>query len=172
MQVEYSVFATDIEGPAGTDLLATCRELGVALVIACPLGRGMITSSFVTGDNTASDGNDRRTTTMPRFMGANRDHNAELVRQFKVFADEKGCTVPQLALAWLLKQGDDIFPIPGTRRIKYLEENWAALAIHLSDEEEASIRAFQRTTEAAGRLVPQAYESYLYRDTKEDVESK
>lgn len=107
---------------------------------------------------------------MPRFAGDNLHVNVQIVRQFAAFADRKGCTVAQLALAWLLKQGDDIFPIPGTKRIKYLEENWGALDVVLSNEEEAEIRAFVESVEIAGAAAPPMFLPYLYRDTKEEAE--
>ena len=105
---------------------------------------------------------------MPRFLEANRDQNVKVVSQFEARAEKKGCTVSQLAIAWLLKQGDDIFPIPGTKKLKYLEENWGALDVSLTDEEEAEIRAFAKTAELAGGQVPEQYAHYLFRDTKEE----
>lgn len=158
----------DIEGPAGTDLLATCRELGVALVAAMPLGRGMLTSTFASGE-AVGDVKDKRRYIMPRFMGTNRDKNIRLVSQFKALADKKGCTTAQLAIAWLLKQGDDVIPIPGTKRLKYLEENLSALDVHLTDEDEAEIRQFVETAEIAGHTMPPQFESYNFRDTIEDA---
>jgi aryl-alcohol dehydrogenase-like predicted oxidoreductase len=167
VQADYSVFSREIEGPAGSDLLATCLELGVAVVVAMPLGRGMITANFGSGDsNFASD--DSRPQVMPRFQGPNLDANAKLIREFKQFSDRKGCTVPQLALAWLLKKGNDIIPIPGARKLKYLEENWGSLTVSLSDEEEAETRKFAETTELVGAAAPPQYMSYLYRDTIEE----
>ncbi|KAI1246415.1 hypothetical protein MGN70_013314 [Eutypa lata] len=167
VQTEYSVFSRRIEGPSGTDLLATCRELGVAVVIATPLGRGLLTSTFGTG-NLASDEKDMRPKMMPQFQEENRDKNVQAVAQFKLLADKKGCTVSQLALAWLLKQGHDIFPIPGTKRVKYLEENWATLDVSVIDEEEAEIRAFAQTADLGGDTLPEAYVSHLFRDTREE----
>ena len=108
---------------------------------------------------------------MPRFQEDNRDHNVQVVSQFKALADKKGCSVSQLALAWLLKQGHDIFPIPGTKQVKYLEENWGAIDISLSDKEEAEIRAFAGKVELAGAAVPPQFASYIYRDTKEEKSS-
>ena len=105
---------------------------------------------------------------MPRFQEANRDQNVKVAGQFKALADKKDCTVSQLAIAWLLKQGGDIFPIPGTKKIKYLEENWGALDVSLTDEEEAEIRAFVETAELAGSHTPAQFADYLFRDTKEE----
>lgn len=157
----------EIEGPVGTNLLATCRELGIGVVVATPLDRGLLTSTFSKGE-AVGDTTDMRPHIMPRFHEANKDQNVKVVSQFKLLADKKGCTVAQLALAWLLKQGDDIFPIPGTKQLKYLEENWAALDISLTDQEEAEIRAFGENAEVAGGIVPPQFMSYLFRDTKEE----
>jgi aryl-alcohol dehydrogenase-like predicted oxidoreductase len=168
VQVEYSPFVLDIESPAGTDLLATCRELGVTVVAAMPLGRGLLTSTFARGE-AVGDSKDNRPRVMPRFMDANRDKNVKLVSQFKALADKKGCTTSQLAIAWLLKQGDDILPIPGTKKLKYLEENWGALDVHLTDEDEAEIRQFVETAEIAGHYMPPQFENYTFRDTKEEA---
>lgn len=167
VQVDYSVFVLDIEGPAGTDLLATCRELGVAVVAAMPLGRGMITSTFARGEP-VGDSKDKRVHVMPRFMEANREKNAEIIGKFKALADKKDCTIPQLAIAWLLKQGDDIFPIPGTKRLKYFEENWGALDVQLTAEDEAEVRHFVETAGIAGHYIPPQFENYAFRDTKEE----
>ena len=158
----------DIEGPAGTDLLATCRELGVTVVAAMPLGRGLLTSTFASGE-AVGDSKDMRPRVIPRFMEANRDKNVKLVSQFKALADKKGCTTSQLAIAWLLKQGDDIIPIPGTKKLKYLEENWGSLDVHLTDEDEAEIRHFVEAAEIAGHYMPPQFESYTFTDTKEEV---
>jgi aryl-alcohol dehydrogenase-like predicted oxidoreductase len=168
VQVEYSPFVLDIEGPASANFLATCRELGVTVVAAMPLGRGMITSTFARGEN-VGDAKDLRPRVMPRFMDANRDKNVRIISQFKALADKKGCTTSQLAIAWLLKQGDDIIPIPGTKKLKYLEENWGALDVHLTDEEEAEIRRFVEAAEVAGHYMPPQYESYAFTDTAEEV---
>ncbi|KAL4885673.1 NADP-dependent oxidoreductase domain-containing protein [Aspergillus karnatakaensis] len=167
VQADYSVVSRDIEAPAGTNILATCRELGVAVVAATPLGRGLLTSTFSQGGE-VGDEKDMRVRVMPRFLPENREQNLKAVSQFRALAEKKGCSVSQLALAWLLKQGDDIFPIPGTRRIKYLEDNWGALKISLTDEEEAEIKRFGESQKLAGGVVPEQFASYLYRDTKEE----
>ena len=168
VQVDYSPFMLEVEGPAGTHLLATCRELGVAVVAAMPLGRGMITATFARGDPVGDD-KDNRPRAMPRFQDGNREKNAQLMSQFGELATKKGCTMAQLSLAWLRKQGHDIIPIPGTKRMKYLEENWASLQINLTDEEEAEIRRFVETAEVAGGPLPPQFEGYNFRDTKEEV---
>ena len=168
VQVEYSPFVLDVEGPAGTDLLATARELGVALVAATPLGRGLLTSTFASGA-ALGDGKDVRGKVMPRFMEANRDKNVKLVGEWQAMAQKKGCTATQLSLAWLLKQGDDIFPIPGTKKLEYLEENWGALDVQLTDEDDAEIRHFMEVAEVAGHYMPSKYEHYVFRDTEEEA---
>ncbi|KAI1259455.1 aldo/keto reductase [Xylariaceae sp. FL1019] len=165
-QVDYSVFMRDVEGPAGDNLIATCRELGITIVAAMPLGRGLITSTFST--EISNDAQDRRSKAMPRFQEANREHNAKVVAAFKSFADKKGCSISQLALAWLFKQGDDIIPIPGTKRLKYVEENWAATFITLSNQEDKEIREFLDSNPVAGAVMPPGMEHYYYRDTKEE----
>lgn len=166
-QPAYSLFERGIEGSEGTDALATCRELGIAVVCATPLGRGILTSTF-SGGNAVGDDTDIRGKMMPQFQDGAREHNAKLASEIKVIADKKGCSLSQLALAWLLKQGDDIFPIPGTRRIEYLEDNMAALNVSLTDREEAEIRAVVDKTPVAGGAVPDAFKNFIYRDTKEE----
>lgn len=168
VQTGYSVFSREIEGPAGSDILATCRELGVAVVIATPLDRGLITNAFTKGE-AIGEGFDIRPAAMPRFSAENTPKNTEAVSKLKEIADKKGCTVAQLALSWLLKRGDDIFPIPGTKKIKYLEENWATLEYPLSDEEEAEIDAFEKENAIAGGPVPPQFAHMLFRDTKEET---
>ena len=158
----------DIEGLAGTDLLATARELGIAVVAAMPLGRGLLTSTFASGAP-VGDSKDMRTKMMPRFQEANRDKNMKVVGQWQAIAQKKGCTATQLALAWMLKQGDDIFPIPGTKKLKYLEENWGALNVGLTNEDVAEIRRFVEAAEIAGHYMPPQFESYTFTDTAEEA---
>jgi aryl-alcohol dehydrogenase-like predicted oxidoreductase len=168
VQVEYSPFVLDAENDNGTNLLATCRELGVTLVAATPLGRGIFTSAFADGTNT-TDEKDMRPKVMPRFQGENREANLKLLGQFKALAEKKGCTLAQLSLAWLMKQGSDVIPIPGTKKMKYLEENWAALDVNLTDEDEKEVRDFMATREIAGHYMPERFAHYMYRDTKEEA---
>lgn len=131
---------------------------------------GLLTSTFANSeDATPEGGRDVRPVSMPRFMPENRDTNVALVSQFQALAVAKGCTVAQLSLAWLLKQGEDIIPIPGTKKMKYLEENWAAQDVVLSDEDEKEIRSFLEKVEVAGGPLPPAFEGYNYRDTAEEV---
>lgn len=165
--MEYSPIVLDIEGLTGTDMLATCRELGTAVVAYAPLGRGLLTATFINRES-VSDQNDYRQAAFPRFMEENRDANVMLVNQFKALADKKGCTTSQLSIAWLLKQGDDIIPIPGTKKIKYLEENWVALDVHLTNDEEDEIRKFVESVEIAGGRNPAKYSTTSLVDTKEE----
>lgn len=102
VQSDYSVFERQIEGPAGTDLLAVCRAHGVALVAAMPLNRGVLTSNFAAGEFGQGD---MRGKVMPRFLPENRSKNEKIVRDFEKIAEKKGCSVAQLSLAWLLAQG-------------------------------------------------------------------
>ena len=158
----------DIEGPAGTDLLATARELGIAVVAAMPLGRGLLTSTFASGAP-VGDSKDMRTKMMTRFQEANREHNMKVVCQWQAIAQKKGCTATQLALAWMLKQGDDIFPIPGTKKMQYLEENWAAVHVRLTNDDVSEIRRFVEAAEVAGHYMPPQFESYTFTDTAEEA---
>jgi len=138
LQTEYSLFARDPED----DLLPTCRELGIGFVAYSPLGRGFLTGQIRTPEDFAPDDYRRSS---PRFMGENFERNLALVERVFEIAAEKDVTPSQLALAWLLRQGDDIVPIPGTKRVRYLEENLAAAAIELTAEE------LERIEEAAPR---------------------
>jgi aryl-alcohol dehydrogenase-like predicted oxidoreductase len=164
LQVEYSPFVLDIEGPESGNLLATARELGVAIVCYAPMGRGMVTSVFA-ANNTPADPKDMRAKALPRFMDENREKNVTMVRQLQNLAEKKGCNVSQLALAWLMKQGDDIVPIPGTKQLKYLEDNWAALDVQLSDEDQKEIRALVEQADIAGDVMPPGKEGVQYRTT-------
>ncbi|KAI1125428.1 aldo/keto reductase [Nemania abortiva] len=167
IQTEYSVTTRDIEGPSGTNLLATARELGVGITVAGPLGHGLLTTDFSKGEAKFDTG-DVRPSVQPRFLEANRAHNVSVAAQFRALAEKKGCTVSQLAIAWLLKQGDDIIPSPGTKKMKYLEENWGSLKIKLTDEEEAEIREFSDRNKLAGNIAPDKFLPYIFRDTKEE----
>lgn len=111
------------------------------------------------------DEKDMRPLMLPRFQPENREKNMLLVQQFKKLADKKGCTTSQLALAWLLAQGDDIIPNPGTKTMKYLEQNVEALKVKLTAEEEKEIRAFAEFADVAGLPVPEAHMDKLYMDT-------
>ncbi|KAF2807001.1 Aldo/keto reductase, partial [Mytilinidion resinicola] len=167
VQMDYSPFVREIENEAGTNILSTCRELGIAVVAAMPLGRGMITSTFAAG-KPLGDEKDKRPAVMPRFQEGNREKNIQVISQFQAVAEKKGCTVAQLAIAWLLKQGDDVIPIPGTKQLKYLEDNWAALDVKLEDEDEKEIRRFLESAEIAGTALPPAFANHAYVDTAEE----
>lgn len=166
VQIEYSAFTRDIEGSAGTDLLAACRELGIAVVCLSPLGRGLLTGTLTKESITGAG--DVRNGRLPRFSGENFEANTKLVNRFKAIADKKGCTTSQLALAWLLKQGDDIIPIPGTKKIQYLEENWGSLDVKLTENDEAEIRGFLDAAVVAGGSYPDAYKHMAFVTTKEE----
>ncbi|KAI0437158.1 putative aldo/keto reductase [Xylaria telfairii] len=167
VQIEYSPFALDIEGAEGTDLLKACRELGVAVFAYSPLGRGLLTGAYTSAGSVSGEG-DMRGLYLPRFTGANLEANVKLVGQFKALADTKGCTAAQLAIAWLLKQGNDIFPIPGTKKIKYLEENWGALKVQLTDEDEKIVRRFLENADIAGGRIGEEYKEACFIDTREE----
>jgi aryl-alcohol dehydrogenase-like predicted oxidoreductase len=168
VQVEYSAFVTDIEEDKGTNLLATARELGVAIVAYSPLGRGILTGAYNKKDTVSAEGDQRTGMSFPMFSEENLEANAKLLEKLKNIADRKKCTLGQLAIAWLLKQGDHIIPIPGTKKIRYLEENWASLRVELTDEEEAEMRKLIKDTGVAGGRLPDwAGEGHLG-DTKEE----
>ncbi|KAF6228732.1 hypothetical protein HO173_011751 [Letharia columbiana] len=132
VQIEYSPFTLDIENASGTNLLATCRELGVATVAYSPLGRGVLTGQYKSAED-FGPGDWRRN--MPRFSAENFPKNLELVDKLSAIAKMKGCTTGQLTLAWLMEQGPDVIPIPGTKKAKYLEENLGSLRVVLSEGE-------------------------------------
>ena len=133
LQSEYSLWTRD---PETTGTLAACREHGIAFVAYSPLGRGFLTGAITKPDDFAEDDYRRYN---PRFTGENFTKNLALVDKVKKFAADKGCTPGQLALAWVLAQGPDIVPIPGTKRVKYLEENAGAMDVKLSASELAEI---------------------------------
>lgn len=148
VQVEYSLFSREPE----TDLLPTCRALGIGLVAYSPLGRGILTGS-ITNTDSLSDFDYRRF--HPRFRDENLGRNLAIVRELEAFAREKGCSAAQLALAWLLRGSRDVVPIPGTKRRQYLEENLAAAEVVLGQEE------WQRVGEMvpAGRVAGARYDA-------------
>lgn len=163
VQIEYSPFALEIETPQ-INLLKTCRELGVAVIAYSPLGRGMLTGAY-TSPSDFEEGDFRRYA--PRFTKENFSKNLKLVDSLKKIAEKKGCTAGQLTLAWLLAQGEDIIPIPGTKKIKYLEENLGALEVKLSGEEEKEIRGLVEGAEVHGSRYPEVMVTYLFADTPE-----
>lgn len=128
LQSEYSLFTRDPE----VDVLKTCRELGIAFVPFSPLGRGFLTGQMKQASELSENDNRRN---FPRFQEENFKKNALIVERLNEMAGQKKCTPAQLALAWVLAQGEDIIPIPGTKRRKYLEENIASLDVHLDEQD-------------------------------------
>jgi aryl-alcohol dehydrogenase-like predicted oxidoreductase len=149
LQTEYSLWTRDVEG----EILPTCRELGIGFVAYSPLGRGFLTGQFKSPAD-IPEGDYRRNA--PRFQGENFDHNMKLVERVTEIADAKGATPAQIALAWVLAQGKDVVPIPGTKRRKYLEENARAAEIELSAEDLRRIGEIARPGVAAGARYPEA----------------
>ncbi len=147
LQTEYSLWTRDPEG----EVIPTCRELGITFVAYSPLGRGFLTGKIQNLNDLAPDDWRRRN---PRFEDRNLQRNLELAKRVESLAGEKKCTPAQLALAWLLAQGEDIVPIPGTKRQKYLEEDIAAVNIRLSAEELSRIEKAAPKGVAAGERYP------------------
>jgi aryl-alcohol dehydrogenase-like predicted oxidoreductase len=133
LQSEWSLWSRDIER---NGVLETVRELGIGIVPYSPLGRGFLTGTIGSPDELADDDFRRR---LPRFQGENLEHNLRLVERVRELADAKGVTPGQLALAWVLEQGPDVVPIPGTKRVRYLEENAAAPQLELTAAERAAL---------------------------------
>jgi aryl-alcohol dehydrogenase-like predicted oxidoreductase len=129
LQTEYSLWTRDVED----EILPTVRELGIGFVPYSPLGRGFLSGRYRSTDQ--FDKNDFRRLRGPRFQGENFERNLAIVDRLEEMAREKGVTAGQLALAWVMHQGDDVVPIPGTKRVKYVEENAAAADVELSDED-------------------------------------
>src|SRR3954471_17915009 len=144
LQTEYSLWSRDPED----EILPTCRELGIGFVAYSPLGRGFLTGQIKSFDDLAADDYRRHA---PRFQGENFAKNLDLVRHIEEMAGEKGCTPAQLALAWTLAQGKDIVPIPGTKRVKYLEENVGALDVDLTADDLAQIERILPKGAVAGQ---------------------
>jgi aryl-alcohol dehydrogenase-like predicted oxidoreductase len=143
LQTEYSLWMRDVED----EILPTCRELGIGFVPYSPLGRGFLTGRFARYEDLPADDFRRR---QPRFQGENFQKNLDLVRYVEKAASRKGCTPAQLALAWLLHQGDDIVPIPGTTRVQNLEDNVGALGVTLTERDLERIDAVFPKGIAAG----------------------
>jgi aryl-alcohol dehydrogenase-like predicted oxidoreductase len=148
LQIEYSLWSRDIEAK----VLPTIRELGIGLVAYAPLSRGFLSGEF----KTPEDLKDSRVN-MPRYQGENFYKNLELVEKIKALADEKGCSPSQLAIAWVLAQGEDIITIPGTKRIKYLEENIASENVRLTAEDLKSIEAIMPAGIVSGTRYPERF---------------
>jgi aryl-alcohol dehydrogenase-like predicted oxidoreductase len=148
LQSEYSLWTRDPED----EVLAVCRELGIGFVAYSPLGRGFLTGRFKTPEDFAADDSRRNG---PRFQAGNFERNLALVRRIEEIAAEKRCTPGQLALAWLLARGDDIVPIPGTKRRIYLEENVGATELTLTKGDLARIDDLAPKGIAAGQRYPE-----------------
>ena len=149
LQTEYSLWSRDVED----QILPTVRELGIGFVPYSPLGRGFLTGQFKTPEDLDA-GDTRRN--HPRFQGAAFQKNLDLVAAIDTMAADKGCTPAQLALAWVLRQGEDIVPIPGTKRRKYLEDNLGALDVELSEADLARIDDILPPGAAQGTRYPDA----------------
>lgn len=149
LQTEYSLWTREPQ----TDILPVCRELGTGLVAYSPLGRGFLTGTFQKPEDFAPDDFRRHS---PRFQGENFERNLQLVEKVKEIATQKNCTPAQLALAWLLVQGEDIVPIPGTKRRERLEENVRAVEIELNTDDLRRIEEVAPLGAAAGTRYPEA----------------
>jgi aryl-alcohol dehydrogenase-like predicted oxidoreductase len=147
LQSEYSLWTRDVEA----EIIPTCRELGIGFVAYSPLGRGFLTGHFQKPEDLPED--DRRRQ-FPRFQEENFQQNMRLVERVREIAAEKSCQPSQLALAWVLAQGRDIVPIPGTKRRTYLEENAGAVAVELSTEDLARIEEVLSGEQVAGERYP------------------
>jgi aryl-alcohol dehydrogenase-like predicted oxidoreductase len=143
LQSEYSLWSREVED----EILPTCRELGIGFVAYSPLGRGFLTGRFRTFDDLPADDYRRN---QPRFQGENFRKNLDLVDHIQKLATQKKCTTSQLALAWLLAKGQDIVPIPGTKRVKFLEENVGALDVQLTPDDLRRIDEIAPRGAAAG----------------------
>jgi aryl-alcohol dehydrogenase-like predicted oxidoreductase len=161
VQVEYSPFALDIESKQ-IDLLKTCRELGVAVVAYSPLSRGMLTGTLK-GPEDFEEGDFRAFA--PRFSKENFPKNLKLADQLFSIAQRKGVTPAQLTLAWLMAQGQDIFPIPGTTKVERLKENLGAFEVKLSEQEVGEIRKAVEAAEVGGTRYPESFMQACYADT-------
>ena len=148
LQTEYSLWTRDPE----REILSVCRDLGIGFVAYSPLGRGFLTGQFQKFEDLPADDYRRNT---PRFQGENFKKNLDLVKRVEEIAKEKGCKPSQLALAWVLAQGNDMVPIPGTKRRKYLEENVGALSVKLTKEDLRGIDEVFPPEAAAGQRYPE-----------------
>ncbi|RFU79638.1 aldo-keto reductase yakc [Trichoderma arundinaceum] len=161
VQMEYSPFALEVELPE-TNMLKTCQELGVAIVAYSPLGRGILTGQ-IKGPEDFEEGDFRLN--IPRFSAENFPKNLELVATLTEIAARHKATSSQLVLAWLLKQWDMVIPIPGTKRIKYYDENMGALRLDINDTENAEIRKAIDKVTIIGDRYPPGWTAALFADT-------
>jgi aryl-alcohol dehydrogenase-like predicted oxidoreductase len=159
--MEYSPFALEVELEE-TRLLQTCKELGVALVAYSPLGRGMLTGQIKSPDD-LEEGDFRRD--IPRFSAKNFPKNLEVVAKFEEIAARKHGTAAQVVLAWLLRQWDMVIPIPGTKRVKYYDENMGALKLEISDDDDKEIREVISKASVTGDRYPPGWSVSLFADT-------
>jgi aryl-alcohol dehydrogenase-like predicted oxidoreductase len=149
LQTEYSLWTRDVEA----EHLPTVRELGIGFVAYSPLGRGFLSGQIQSPDD-FEEGDFRRAN--PRFQGENLERNLELVDRVRKIADEKGTTAGQLAIAWVMHRGDDLVPIPGTKRVPYLEENVGAADVRLSDDDLRRLDELMPAGATAGERYPEA----------------
>jgi len=161
VQVEYSLFSLEIEREE-IGLKKYCDENGITIVCYSPLGRGLLTGELKSRSDLQKD--DFRLL-LPRFSEENFKNNLVLGEKVKVIGEKKGFTPGQVSLAWLLKQGDNVIPIPGTKRIKYLEENAGASKVQLTPEEEKEIREVAEKAEVKGERYPKSIENAYDKDT-------
>jgi aryl-alcohol dehydrogenase-like predicted oxidoreductase len=147
LQSEYSLWTRDVE----PDILPTCRALGIGFVAYSPLGRGFLTGAITSPDDLAEDDWRRR---HPRFQSGNIEHNRELVARIGQLAEAKGVSTSELVLAWVMAQGDDVVPIPGTKRINNLESNARAVDVDLGDDDVAALNEVAPPGAAAGTRYP------------------
>ncbi|HZZ47618.1 MAG TPA: aldo/keto reductase [Pseudonocardia sp.] len=157
VQTEWSLWSRDIEEA----VVPTCRELGIGLVPYSPLGRGILTGRYKSASDFGEG--DFRLQAQPRFTGGNLEKNLAMVEALQALAERKGVTAGQLALAWVQSKGDDVVPIPGTKRPKYLEENVGAVALKLSEADIEAIESAAPATEVAGQRYPEAAMQQLSR---------
>lgn len=148
LQTEYSLWTREVEG----EILNTCRELGIGFVAYSPLGRGFLSGRFKKPEDFPPDDYRRNS---PRFQGENFQKNLTLVEEVRTMADQKGCTPSQLALAWVLAQGNDVVPIAGTKRMEYLEENIGALKVMLTAEDLERLNRIMPPNAVAGERYPE-----------------
>ena len=158
LQSEWSLWTRDLED----DVAAAARRLGIGIVPYSPLGRGFLTGAITSPDDFGDDDFRRHS---PRFQGENFQRNLDLVAAVQRLADQKGCSAGQLALAWVMAQGDDVVPIPGTKRRAYLEENVAAADVELTDDDRRALGEIAPPGVAAGGRYPQS--GYSYGDSPE-----
>ncbi|RKG56120.1 aldo/keto reductase [Corallococcus sp. AB011P] len=162
LQSEYSLWSRDPED----GVLQTCRELGVGFVPYSPLGRGFLTGQFKRFEDLPEDDYRRHS---PRFQGENFQRNLKLVEHIDRLASQKRCTPAQLALAWVLSRGEDVVPIPGTKRRKYLDDNLGALDVKLTQEDLAAIESIAPPGVAAGERYPTAMQGFLQTDARKET---